>query len=114
MHLIQCYCIFCLFREVPCPSSHRHACNWRGPLNNLIKHMKDKKCVQVIFDDNWKKVGDGSDSEINFPKFKSNLGDFPSTAVSVFERSNVITHWKPVVLLAKSKYTMLRDNLTMT
>lgn len=93
---------FCPHREVPCPSSHRHACNWRGPLSNLIKHMKDKKCVQVIFDDNWKKVGDGSDSEINFPKFKSNLGDFPSTAVSVFERSNVITHWKPVVLLAKS------------
>ena len=69
--------------------------------------MKDKKCVQVIFDDNWKKVTDGSDSEINFLKFKSNLGDFPSPAVSVFERSNVITHWKPVVLLAKSKYTIL-------
>ena len=72
--------------------------------------MKDKKCVQVIFDDNWIKVSDGLDSENNFPKFKSNLGDFPSTSVSVFERSNVITHWKPVVLLAKSKYTMLRDN----
>ena len=53
---------------------------------------------------NWgRKEVLGSDSEINFPKFKSNLGDFPNTAVSVFERSNVITHWKPVVLLAKSK-----------
>ena len=91
----------CLFREVPCPSSHRHACNWRGPLSNLIKHMKDKKCVQVIFDDNWKKISDGLDSEIKFSKFKSNLGDFPSTSVSVFERFNVTTHWKPVVLLAK-------------
>ena len=93
---------FCPHREAPCPSSHRHTCNWRGPLTNLIRHMKDKKCVQVIFDDNSKKVSDGSDSEINFLKFKSNLGDFPSPAVSVFERSNVITHWKPVVLLAKS------------
>jgi len=97
---------FCPHREVPCPSSHRHACNWRGPLSNLIKHMKDKKCVQVIFDDNWKKdvavpSGSADDLENNIVKFKSNLGDFPSNAVSVFERSNVITHWKPVVLLAK-------------
>lgn len=90
---------FCPHREVPCPSSHRNACNWRGPLSNLIRHMKDKKCVQVIFDDNWKKVVNPQAESA--PIFRSNLGDFPKEAVSVFERSNVITHWKPVVLLAK-------------
>ena len=61
--------------------------------------MKDKKCVQVIFDDNWKKVVNPQAESA--PIFRSNLGDFPKEAVSVFERSNVITHWKPVVLLAK-------------
>jgi len=90
---------FCPHREVPCPSSHRHACTWCGPLSNLIKHMKEKKCVQVIFDDNWKKVSNPQMEST--PIFRSNLGDFPKEAVSVFERSNVITHWKPVVLLAK-------------
>ena len=90
---------FCPHREVPCPSSHRHACNWRGPLSNLIRHMKDKKCVQVIFDDNWRKVDNPQADYV--PIFRSNLGNFPKEAVSVFERSNVITHWKPVVLLAK-------------
>ena len=92
---------FCPHREVPCPSSHRHACTWCGPLSNLIKHMKEKKCVQVIFDDNWKKVSNPQMEST--PIFRSNLGDFPKEAVSVFERSNVITHWKPVVLLAKGK-----------
>ena len=60
--------------------------------------MKDKKCVQVIFDDNWKKVENPQIKTASI--FKSNLGDFPKEAVSVFERSNV-TNWKPVILLAK-------------
>ena len=54
---------------------------------------------QVIFDEHWKRL-----EEIPgyIPKFKSNLGDFQKDAVSVFQRTNVITHWKPVVLLAKT------------
>ena len=92
---------FCPHREVPCPASLKNSCNWRGPLSNLIKHMKDKKCVQVIFDDNWKEDTNAVDFVATSPIFKSNLGDFPSSTQSVFERSTVLTHWKPVVLLAK-------------
>ena len=94
---------FCAHREVTCPSSKMDACNWRGPLVTLVKHMKEKKCVQVVFDDNWKKDWNpsGSDDIGNIFQFKSNLGDYPSNAVSVFEKTNVITHWKPVVLLAR-------------
>ena len=92
---------FCPHREVPCPASLKNSCNWRGPLSNLIKHMKDKKCVQVIFDDNWKEDKNATDLVATPPIFKSNLGDFPSSTQSVFERSTVLTHWKPVVLLAK-------------
>jgi hypothetical protein len=90
------------FRKVPCPSSQRRTCHWKGPLTNLMTHMKDKKCVQVIFAENWTNSHDHSYPDINFPKFKSKLGDFPSTAASVFQRANVITYWKPIVLLAKS------------
>jgi hypothetical protein len=92
---------FCPHREVPCPSSHNHACNWRGPLSNLLKHMKDNECAKSIswYNDNLKSVCDGSDSIINFPKLSLQV---PNTAVSVFDRSNVIIHCKPVVLLAKS------------
>ena len=61
--------------------------------------MKDKVCVQIIFDDNWKKVVDPQAEYV--PKFQSDLGNFRKEDVSVFERSNVITHWKPVVLFAK-------------
>merc|ERR1712066_627671 len=27
---------FCIYREVPCPSTHRGACDWKGPLSKLI------------------------------------------------------------------------------
>jgi hypothetical protein len=37
----------CTYREVACPSSHRGACEWRGPYKSLLLHIRDKKCVQV-------------------------------------------------------------------
>ena len=93
---------FCPHREVPCPSTQRRTCHWKGPLTSLMTHMKDKKCVQVIFAVNWTNNHDHNYPDINFPKFKSNLGDFPDTAPSVFQRANIITYWKPIVLLAKN------------
>lgn len=90
---------FCPHREVFCPSFRKNSCNWQGPLSHLIKHIKENKCVQVVFDKNWN--NDEKEGFKTVPKFHSNLADFPSNTNSVFERSNVITHWKPVVLLAK-------------
>jgi len=95
---------FCIYREVPCPSTHRGACKWKGPLSQLIQHVKENKCVQVIFDDSWYNNNTQSVSgnqNMTTSSFKSNLGDFPSTEKSVFERNDVITHWKPVLLLSK-------------
>ena len=33
--------------------------------------------------------------------FKSSLGDFPASEKTVFERNDVITHWKPVLFVSK-------------
>jgi len=94
---------FCIHREVPCPSKHRGACSWTGPLSKLIEHCKENKCVQVAFDDSW--YNNNFVISSNFQNvnsvFKSNLGDFPSSEKSVFARNDVITHWKPVLLLSK-------------
>jgi len=99
---------FCIHRQVPCPSIHRGnsgACNWNGPLSKLIQHVKEHKCVQVIFDDSWYNNNNKSQivgtNESIKTSFKTNLGDFPSKEESVFDRNNVITHWKPVLLLSK-------------
>jgi hypothetical protein len=94
---------FCIHREVPCPSKHRGACSWTGPLSKLIDHCKENKCVQVAFDDSWYNnnfVVSSNFQNVN-SVFKSNLGDFPSSEKSVFDRNNLITHWKPVLLLSK-------------
>jgi len=94
---------FCNHREVPCPSTHRGACTWNGPLSHLIQHVKENRCVQVIFDDSWYNMA-GQSISVNqnvTTAFKSNLGDFPATEKSVFERNDVVTHWKPVLLLSK-------------
>jgi len=101
----------CPFRIVACPSFHRGACDWHGPLNEMVKHIKDKKCVQVVFDQKWHAMRrradqNGPEAEIvteeskYVPTFTSTLGDF-ADGISVFNRSNVVTHWKPIVLLAK-------------
>lgn len=94
---------FCPHREVACPSSHRSACKWRGTLTKLVSHIKEKKCVQVVFDEKFKKEEPEVFCEgdtLSF-KFKSSVGDFPVSQTTVFKRNNTVTHWKPVVLLAK-------------
>jgi hypothetical protein len=93
---------FCIYREVPCPSTHRGACDWKGPLSKLIEHCKEKQCVQVAFDDTWFNNNFTNSSNQNISSlFKANLGDFPSSEKSVFERNDVTTHWKPTLLLSK-------------
>ena len=93
---------FCTHREVPCPSTHRGACMWNGPLSQLIQHVKENGCVQVIFDDSCSNTTNQSISanQTITTVFKSNLCDFPATEKSVFERNDVVTHWKPVLLLS--------------
>jgi len=93
---------FCIHREVPCPSTHRGACDWKGPLSKLIEHCKEKQCVQVAFDDTWFNTNyiNSFNNTVN-SVFKANLGDFPSNEKSVFERNDVTTHWKPTLLLSK-------------
>ena len=95
---------FCTHREVPCPSTHRGACMWNGPLSQLMRHVRENGCVQVVFDDSCSNTTDQSFSanQKNTTAFKSNLCDFPATEKSVFRRNGVITHWKPVLLLSKN------------
>ena len=95
---------FCPHREIPCASSYRNACDWRGPLSKLIAHVREKKCVQVLFDEKFRENNFSHPPDAAFQEtftFKNNLGDFPDNAPSVFTRNNVITHWKPIVLLSK-------------
>jgi len=98
---------FCIHRTVSCPSIHRGACNWNGPLSKLIHHVKEKKCIQIIFDDSWYKNDNNNNSKLVDANesvktsFKTNLGDFSTKEESVFGRNNVITHWMPVLLLSK-------------
>jgi len=96
----------CPHRTVACPSFHRGACDWHGPLSEMVKHIKEKKCVQVVFDTKWHAMRRQEHSDIvteeskYVPTFNSTLGDFQD-GVSVFDRTGVVTHWKPIVLLAK-------------
>merc|ERR1711899_61591 len=58
---------FCIHRTVSCPSIHRGACNWNGPLSKLIHHVKEKKCIQIIFDDSWYKNDNNNNSKLVDP-----------------------------------------------
>ena len=95
---------FCTHREVPCPSTHRGACMWNGPLSQLMRHVRENGCVQVVFDDSYSNRTSQSVSanQTITTAFKSNICDFPATEKSVFKRNDVITHWKPVLLLSKN------------
>ena len=95
---------FCTHREVPCPSTHRGACMWNGPLSQLMRHMRENGCVQVVLDDSCSNSTNQSISanQTITTAFKSNICDFPATEKSVFKRNGVITHWKPVLLLSKN------------
>ena len=82
---------FCSHRKVDCPSKFRNACSWTGPLSKLSSHVAADRCIEVICNES------GTEST-----FKSSLGDFPAPQMSVFKRTNVITHWRPVLLISKA------------
>lgn len=81
----------CYYRAVKCPAHHRNACHWTGPLSQLIKHVINNKCAQVVKEK-------GRDRA-----FTSTIGDFNQENMSVFDRPNV-THWKPVLLISPDTF----------
>ena len=79
----------CSRREISCPSGHRGACKWIGPLNKMFAHLKEKTCMQVIREYPRKNT------------FQSFIGDFVEAGSTVFERRAGHTYWKPVLLVSK-------------
>ena len=109
---------FCIHREVSCPANRMGTCTWNGPLSEFMKHLKENRCMQVVFDDSWnskhpKKISANQKVTCNF---KSNCTDFSSTNKSVFKRFDGNTSWKPILLLSKTMlnfwcYVLIQRNL---
>ena len=76
----------CRHTPFPCPGRHRGACYFMASPNVLLRHAIEKKCVLIL------KPQDGY-------TYKACLQD--SDDVSVFDREQVTTHWRPVLLAAK-------------
>jgi len=95
---------FCIHRQIFCPSKHRGSCHWKGPLSKWIQHVKQNKCIEVVFDDSWHNDNSSlntSANEVVTTSFKTHVGNFPCKEQSVFDRNKVITHWGPILLLSK-------------
>ena len=109
---------FCIHREVSCPAKGIGACTWNGSLSEFMQHLKENRCMQVVFDDSWnskhpRKISANQKVTCNF---KSNCTDFSSTDKSVFKRSDGNTSWKPILLLSKIMlnfwcYVLIQRNL---
>lgn len=82
----------CLHREVRCPAHHRRACDWVGSLKELYIHLNEKKCTQIIKQDEEEKA------------FTSVIGDFLDD-MTVFDRKSM-THWKPVMLVTRHLFRL--------
>lgn len=82
----------CLHREVRCPAHHRRACDWVGSLKELYIHLNEKKCTQIIKQDEEEKP------------FTSVIGDFLDD-MTVFDRKSM-THWKPVMLVTRHLFRL--------
>lgn len=104
---------FCHHREVCCPSGRRGTCQWNGPLSKLMSHIKAQKCVQILLEIDGGEDAPNRDQikEALFkdrglyhePKFDSSIGDFPEESKkSVFDKGNLVTHWKPVLMLSRN------------
>jgi hypothetical protein len=92
---------FCNQREGSCLAAARGKCNWWGPLTTLFRHMKEERCVQILMDVNWDHKEDSPTPRDAIFLFEHQLNDFPLGTPSVYERSNVFTSWKPILLLGK-------------
>ena len=109
---------FCTHREVSCPAKGMGVCMWNGPLSEFMQHLKENRCMQVVFNDSWNskhppKISANQKVTCNF---KSNCTDFSSTDKSVFKRSDGNTSWKPILLLSKTMvnfwcYVLIQRNL---
>ena len=91
---------YCVHQEVHC--FDKTQCSYVGPFNKLYKHIKERRCIQIITDSTWNKPAKNdskTNSEVTY-KFNHCLNDFPEESVSVFNRTST-TSWKTIVLLAK-------------
>lgn len=104
--------LFCQHREVACPSNRRGTCKWNGPLLQLMNHIKAEKCLQVLVEfqgdeiPNKIKIKEALAKDrglLHKPQFNSSIGDFPEeSARSVFDRNDLVTHWKPILMLSRN------------
>ena len=92
---------FCGHREGSCLAAARGKCNWWGPLTTLYRHMKEEGCVQILMDKNWDDKVDSPTPQDAIFLFEHQLNDFPLGTPSVYDRPNVFTSWKPILLLGK-------------
>ncbi len=82
----------CYARTVLCPGRHRGACEWTGPVNQMVKHVLNKRCVSFVKSD--KPAANG------VYVFSSYIGDFAGNDETVFKKNNN-SHWKPVFFIHK-------------
>ena len=92
----------CVRRTIPCASGHRGACEWKGKLYNLVRHIVDNKCMQVV----KRAKQDGPEGH-----YTSVIADFEGEEATVIGKTTV-THWKPA-LLASDELVHLFGYLTV-
>ena len=72
----------------------------RRALQQLYKHIKERRCIQIITDSTWNKPAKNdskTNSEVTY-KFNHCLNDFPEGNVSVFNRTSTTTLAKLIIL----------------
>lgn len=89
---------FCIHRESRCINKQ---CGWYGNLSKLIPHIQDKKCAHINLDDDHQKRAKqpiGVQGSYTY-KFQNRLM-FPNHDKEIFQKINVDTMFKPILLVA--------------
>ena len=89
---------FCIHRENKCLNKQ---CTWYGNLNKLIAHIQEKKCTHINLDDDHQKRAEqpiGVHGSYTY-KFRNKLM-FPNQDKEIFQKINVDTWFKPILLVA--------------
>ena len=94
----------CVAREINCPMSFRGNCQFRGHLRDFLRHIRDKKCCQMLLFPEWKREAMDEPFE-KCSVFQSHVGDNKTGSSILDTNNNMETLWKPTLLLSKKILT---------
>ena len=89
---------YCHKREVPCPASLTHQCNWRGLLTELADHIQGEKCCILSAHPPMYLVRNKDEIVFN--------GSLMNTTGHSFFEQRGLQSLKPIILLNSAIYRM--------